>query len=100
MKRLAARRQRIDLWRGLETRARDLTELVALAADEPDESLAADIDRDATALESELGRLEFELAFSGPYDDRSAIIAIHAGAGGTESQDWAEMLLRMYLRWC
>ena len=99
MKRLAARRQRIDLWRGLETRARDLTELVALAADEPDESLAADIDRDATALESELGRLEFELAFSGPYDDRSAIIAIHAGAGGTESQDWAEMLLRMYLRW-
>src|SRR5262249_32891291 len=42
----------------------------------------------------------FELTFSGPYDERSAILAIHAGAGGTESQDWAEMLLRMYMRWC
>ena len=52
------------------------------------------------ALERELDALEFELTFSGPYDDRNAILAIHAGAGGTESQDWAEMLLRMYLRWC
>jgi peptide chain release factor 2 len=46
-----------------------------------------------------VGGLEFELSFSGPYDDRSAILAIHAGAGGVESMDWAEMLLRMYVRW-
>jgi peptide chain release factor 2 len=99
MKRLANLRQRIELWRGLESRAAELAGLVELASAEGDESIAADITRDADALEGELGRLEFELAFSGPYDDRSAIIAIHAGAGGTESQDWAEMLLRMYLRW-
>ena len=61
---------------------------------------AADIERDAAAIERQLDDLEFELTFSGPYDDRNAILAIHAGAGGTESQDWAEMLLRMYLRWC
>jgi peptide chain release factor 2 len=48
---------------------------------------------------SRLDELEFQLAFSGEYDDRNAILAIHAGAGGTESQDWAEMLMRMYLRW-
>src|SRR5439155_16108925 len=47
----------------------------------------------------ELGERELSLAFNGPYDARDAIFAIHAGAGGTESQDWAEMLLRMYLRW-
>ncbi len=51
------------------------------------------------ALAARLDRLEFDLSFSGPYDKRSAIVAIHAGAGGTESQDWAEMLFRMYLRW-
>ncbi|HEY7802446.1 MAG TPA: peptide chain release factor 2, partial [Dehalococcoidia bacterium] len=78
----------------------DLLGLVELAVDEDDETIAADIARDADALERELEALEFELSFSGPYDDRNAIIAIHAGAGGTESQDWAEMLLRMYLRWC
>ena len=64
------------------------------------QATAADIERDAAALEQQLDDLEFELTFSGPYDDRNAILAIHAGAGGTESQDWAEMLLRMYLRWC
>ncbi|HVR29500.1 MAG TPA: peptide chain release factor 2, partial [Thermoanaerobaculia bacterium] len=50
-------------------------------------------------LEGELGALELELTMSGPDDERSAIMALHPGAGGTESQDWAEMLLRMYLRW-
>jgi peptide chain release factor 2 len=100
MKRLSSLRQRSATWRGLETRIADLLGLVELAADEDDETIAADITRDADALERELEALEFELSFSGPYDDRNAIIAIHAGAGGTESQDWAEMLLRMYLRWC
>ena len=52
------------------------------------------------ALTSRLDSLEFEMAFAGPYDGRSAVLAVHAGAGGTESQDWAQMLLRMYLRWC
>ena len=61
--------------------------------------MAAEVEAEARALSDRLDKLEFELSFSGPYDRRSAIVAIHAGAGGTESQDWAEMLLRMYLRW-
>ena len=78
----------------------DLLELIDLAAAEADEATAADIEHEADAIGVHLDELEFELTFSGPYDDRNAIIAIHAGAGGTESQDWAEMLLRMFLRWC
>ncbi len=100
MKRLSGLRQRIDTWRGLEAQVRDLLDLVELAQAEDDAAIAGDITRDAGDVERRLDALEFELAFSGPYDDRNAIIAIHAGAGGTESQDWAEMLLRMYLRWC
>jgi peptide chain release factor 2 len=100
MKRIASLRDRAGTWRRLETRVGDLLGLVELAAAEEDTETAADIDRDAADVERQLDDLELELTFSGPYDDRSAILAIHAGAGGTESQDWAEMLLRMYLRWC
>jgi peptide chain release factor 2 len=100
MKRLSAMRTRIETWRGIEKQVADLLDLVDLAESESDAAIASDIERDADALASRLDDLEFELTFSGPYDDRSAIVAIHSGAGGTESQDWAEMLLRMYLRWC
>jgi peptide chain release factor 2 len=99
MRRLAQVRARVETWRGLETRVRDLLELVELAASEGDDATAADVERDAAAIETQLEDLEFELTLSGPYDSRNAILAIHAGAGGTESQDWAEMLLRMFLRW-
>ncbi|MFH1003690.1 MAG: peptide chain release factor 2, partial [Chloroflexota bacterium] len=66
---------------------------------EDDASLVAEIEADVEAITGRLDSLELELAFSGPYDARNAILAIHAGAGGTESQDWAEMLMRLYLRW-
>jgi peptide chain release factor 2 len=99
MKRLAEVRDTIDTWRGPEAKARELAELAGLAEAEDDASLAEEVGREADELASRLDDLEFELSFSGPYDHRSAILAIHAGAGGTESQDWAEMLLRMYLRW-
>jgi peptide chain release factor 2 len=99
MRRLADLRQRAETWRGLETRARDLAGLLELAAAEGDEGLAADIAADLQALAAELDERELSLALSGAYDRRDAILAIHAGAGGTDSQDWAEMLLRMYLRW-
>jgi peptide chain release factor 2 len=99
MRRLAHVRSRVETWRGLETRVRDLLELVDLAESEADDATAADVGRDADAIEAQLEDLEFELTFAGPYDSRNAILAIHAGAGGTESQDWAEMLLRMFLRW-
>jgi peptide chain release factor 2 len=62
-------------------------------------SIREELEAEVTAIVSRLDDLEFELTFSGPYDGRAAILAVHAGAGGTESQDWAEMLLRMYIRW-
>ena len=99
MKRLAELNATVETWRGLERRTSDLRELIDLAEAEKDTTLTGDLEREAAALATRLDRLELELTFSGPYDARSAILAIHAGAGGTESQDWAEMLLRMYLRW-
>ena len=99
MKRLADLNSRVETWRGLERRSAEVRELVDLAAAEEDAALAQDLERDIDALAKQLDQLELELTFAGPYDRRSAILAIHAGAGGTESQDWAEMLLRMYLRW-
>jgi peptide chain release factor 2 len=99
MRRLADLRQQAETWRSLETRARDLAGLLELVAAEGDEGLAADIAADLQALAAELDERELSLALSGTYDRRDAILAIHAGAGGTDSQDWAEMLLRMYLRW-
>jgi peptide chain release factor 2 len=100
MRRLATVRARVETWRTLETRVADLLGLLDLAEAESDDATAGDVAADADGIEKQLDDLEFTLTFSGPYDDRNAILAIHAGAGGTESQDWAEMLLRMYLRWC
>lgn len=99
MKRLAEIQETISTWRDLDKAAGDLRQLADLAQAEEDETLAQELTAETEALADRLRRLEFDLAFSGPYDKRSAILAIHAGAGGTESQDWAEMLLRMFLRW-
>jgi peptide chain release factor 2 len=99
MRELAEARGTVAMWRGLQTRAKELITLAELAQQENTDELTADLSNDAAALAREVDRLEFELSFNGPYDRRGAILAIHAGAGGTESQDWAEMLLRMYLRW-
>ena len=89
----------VDLWRDLQSRATDLRELVDLALQEEDNSLEEQLDAEADEIARVLGREEINLTLSGPYDDRSAIVLIQAGAGGTDSQDWAEMLLRMYVRW-
>jgi peptide chain release factor 2 len=72
-----------------------------LAAAEADggESMLGDLESDLSALQSDWRRMEAQLLLGGPHDGASAILSVHAGAGGTESQDWAEMLLRMYLRW-
>ena len=102
MRRVARLERQIEAWRGLERGAADLGELAALAdATEGEErdALAADIARELGTLEARFGELEVALILGGPYDDHGALLAIHAGAGGTEAQDWAEMLLRMYLRW-
>ena len=99
MRRLADLRESVETWRGVETRALDLQQLLDLASEESDEELAQSIADDVASLAHDLEEMELTLALSGEYDRRDAIVAIHAGAGGTDSQDWAEMLLRMYLRW-
>ncbi|MFQ5880316.1 MAG: PCRF domain-containing protein, partial [Dehalococcoidia bacterium] len=99
MRHLAEARETVARWRGFERRAQDLAELLALATAEEDEAVLTDVAAAAADLKGELDSLELSLALAGPYDRRHAIVAIHAGAGGTDSMDWAEMLLRMYLRW-
>ena len=94
-----ALRDESTLWRGLEKRADDLLELVALLEESPDPETEADVDREAGLLAAEFERERTLLLFSGDYDTKNAVISISAGAGGTEATDWAEMLLRMYLRW-
>ena len=99
MQRLARLKDTVETWRGLEKSAGSLLELVELAIQEGDDSLEEQLRSEYEELSVELEREEFLLTLSGPYDDRTAIVTVHSGAGGTESQDWAEMLLRMYLRW-
>jgi peptide chain release factor 2 len=95
MKKAARLRAYVDDWLAFQQRARDALELASLG----DEDLRADIEQERDELLQELERKETQAQLSGPYDRDSAILAIHAGAGGTDSQDWAQMLLRMYLRW-
>jgi len=97
MRRLAGLKKAVEEWRSLEKKLADINESLPLAVE--DASFRDEIAREIDILVSHLDNLELELAFSGEYDSRNAILSIHAGAGGTESQDWAEMLLRMYLRW-
>ncbi len=101
MRRAEELRAEIDTWRSLAERARGLAEMAEMAAADPDEgaALTADLERDLSSLQADWARMEQQLLLSEPFDERGAIVSVHAGAGGTESQDWAEMLLRMYLRW-
>ena len=92
-------RDEIALWRSLEKRADDLMELLGLLDENPDPETEADVDREAADLDKLFHRERTLLLFSGEYDAKNAVLTISAGAGGTEATDWAEMLLRMYLRW-
>ncbi|MFK2904884.1 peptide chain release factor 2 [Dyella ginsengisoli] len=78
----------------------DARELVEMAAADGDEETVASVQTDVSRLDAEVNKLEFQRMFSGKMDSANAFVDIQAGAGGTEAQDWAEMLLRMYLRWC
>ncbi len=97
MRQLAEQKKVVERWRGLEKKVADIAEGLLLVEEEP--SFREEIESEIEAVASHLDELELEMAFSSEYDARNAILAIHAGAGGTESQDWAEMLMRMYLRW-
>jgi peptide chain release factor 2 len=95
MKRLVGLRNEVESWRILQQRLHDALELASLE----DESLRPDMEAETLVLEKEIDQREFYAMFSGRFDHGDALLAVHAGAGGTDSQDWAEMLQRMYLRW-
>ena len=78
---------------------REASELLDLAIEEDDESTAHELERDVARIERDIEKLEFQRMFPGEMDSRGCFLDIQAGAGGTEAQDWAQMLLRMYLRW-
>ncbi len=102
MRRVARLEAQVESWRSLERRSADLADLAELADEtegEERDALAEDIERDLAGLEAQFGEIEVAIMLGGPYDDHDAVIAIHAGAGGTDAQDWTEILLRMYLRW-
>ena len=99
MKELAALKSEVEQWRTLESRVEAAEDLTALAIEENDVSLLDTLTEELAEITASVANLEFTLALSGPHDRRNAILAIHAGAGGVDSQDWAQMLLRMYLRW-
>ncbi len=99
MRKLTSLMEEVEEWLGLEERARTSEELIDLALEEKDNSLFDTLGADVAEITERLDGLEFKLAFSDEHDARNAIVAIHAGAGGVESQDWVSMLLRMYARW-
>lgn len=99
MKDLTARQEQVKQWQDLQARMRDALGFLELAAEENDQDTFRQVAQEAAVLEKELNELEFNLLYSGQYDHNNAAFSIHAGAGGTEAQDWAMMLLRMYLRW-
>ena len=99
MQRLSDLKGGVEDWRTLDNQAESLEELLLLSIEEGDDSLLETLSQELAQILSTLGELEFDLTLSGPYDERNAIVALHAGAGGVESQDWASMLMRMYLRW-
>jgi peptide chain release factor 2 len=99
MRRLGIKKNLVNTWRELEKNVVDLREMIVLAMEEEDHSLKEEIQRELKKLNSRFEQLESQQLFTGDYDTRNAMVALHAGAGGTESQDWANMLLRMYLRW-
>jgi peptide chain release factor 2 len=99
MRQLVSAKDVVQTWRQMEREIAELLDVTTLAIEENDQSLREEIQHDTEKISSRLNELETRLTLSDEYDNRAAILTIHAGAGGTESQDWAEMLLRMYIRW-
>jgi len=99
MRELTELRAVVDQWRSLQRQVEEDLGMLELAEADDDIEIINQLQASADAISRQLDALEFELTLGGPYDRRPAILAIHAGAGGTEAQDWAQMLLRMYLRW-
>lgn len=99
MRQLSALREEIGPWLDLEQQVAEARDLLEMALAEGEGDIVAEVSESVAAIARRLEELEFQLQLSGPYDRGPALLAVHAGAGGTEAQDWAQMLLRMYLRW-
>jgi peptide chain release factor 2 len=99
MRHLSDRKNLVQVWRGIEKEVSDLESMIILAIEENDEILKAELQNESARLLARFEQLENRLLLKGEYDQRNAMLTLHAGAGGTESQDWAEMLFRMYQRW-
>jgi peptide chain release factor 2 len=99
MQEAAQIREDLEFYRGLAEQLEELEVTLELYEDSGDQELAKDLEKGIADLKRKLQKWEEELLFSGPYDHRNAILSLHAGAGGTEAQDWVEMLFRMYSRW-
>ncbi|MBN1104935.1 MAG: peptide chain release factor 2 [Deltaproteobacteria bacterium] len=93
-------RERIEQWERYSRETEDAKLFAQMAFEEEDEPALKEVERDVSRIEEKIKGLEFHLLLGEPDDKRNAIVAINAGAGGTEAQDWVEMLFRMYLRWC
>jgi peptide chain release factor 2 len=89
----------VNLWRISENKAKNLEEIIELAVMENDDSFQNEIESELTAIDNEIEKAELKNMLSGKDDINNCILTIHSGAGGTEAQDWAEMIMRMYLRW-
>ena len=99
MRTMSALKEEVEEWVAMDKQASSLGELLGLALEEDDDSLLGTISDETAEVSEKLRSAEFKLVLSGKYDRRNAIVAVHAGAGGVESQDWVRMLMRMYLRW-
>ncbi len=99
MQELAYQQSRLKLYRELESELEDLATLWQLALEEADSSLEPEIGQGVKKVKERFAQLELEILLSGPYDRNNAIFTLHAGAGGTEAQDWVQMLYRMFVRW-
>jgi peptide chain release factor 2 len=97
---LAEQKKSFDAWNVLRMNALEMDEMIRLAMQDNDHSLGQDLLIQLEVMEKMFLKMEFELLFSGDHDASNAIVSIHAGAGGTDAQDWAEMLLRMVFRFC
>lgn len=95
MREITQLRDEVAVWENLSKRLQDTLELAEFG----DEDFVAELEEEVAGLQEAVHQLEFQTLFSGQYDNENAILAIHAGAGGTEAQDWAQMLQRMFVRW-
>jgi peptide chain release factor 2 len=99
LQRLTRLKEEVDQWNGLDARLDSIAELIEMSVAEEDETFNDEIVAELESARAALEKLEFALLLSDKYDDRDAFLSIQAGTGGTDAQDWAEMMMRMYIRW-